>query len=148
MALKITLRPNERMIIGGAVVANGHTKCHLLVENTVPILREKDILSERDATTPCRRIYYVIQLMYIDNSNLVEYHQVYWQLVREVVSAAPSTLAMIDQISQHILTEKYYQALKLAKKLVTYEEELVSHAHQTLGCVQEDGTADGLGPSS
>ena len=43
MGLKITLKPGERMIIGGAVITNAGTKCHFIVENTVPILRDKDI---------------------------------------------------------------------------------------------------------
>ena len=72
MALKITLKPNERMIIGGAVLANGNSKeCNLLIENNVPILREKDILSEKDADKLCSQIYFTIQLMYIDEKNLL-----------------------------------------------------------------------------
>ena len=54
------------MIIGGAVITNAGTKCNFVVENTVPILRDKDILSTDKANTPARRIYFSIQLMYID----------------------------------------------------------------------------------
>ena len=45
MGLKITLKPGERMIIGGAVITNGGQKSNFIVENKVPILRDKDILS-------------------------------------------------------------------------------------------------------
>ena len=133
MGLKITLKPKERMIIGGAVVTNGNGKSEFLVENTVPILREKDILSEREADTPCKRIYFVIQLMYIDEKKLVEHHNTYWNLVRDVVAAAPSTLPLIDQISEEILSGKYYQALKLAKQLIEYEQEVVSNVRKPAG---------------
>lgn len=133
MGLKITLKPNERMIIGGAVVANGNGKSEFLVENNVPILREKDILSEHDADTPCKRIYFVIQLMYIDEKKLTEYHNTYWSLVRDVVAAAPSTLALIDQISEQILGSRYYQALKLAKQLIEYEQEVVNNVRKSAG---------------
>ena len=72
MTLKITLKPREKMIIGGAVLINGNPKnTDLIIENTVPVLRQKDILSEKDATSPCSRIYFVIQLMYIDEANLL-----------------------------------------------------------------------------
>ena len=64
MALKITLKPNERMIIGGAAVTNGNSKCELLIENNVPILRQKNILKKEEANTPCSRIYFIIQVMY------------------------------------------------------------------------------------
>ena len=125
MPLKITLKSHERMIIGGAVITNGNTRCNLLIENKASILRQKDIMSEKDADSPCRKIYFTIQLMYIDEENLIEHHNTYWKLVQDIVKAAPSMLALIDQISEHILNNKYYQALKLARKLIDYEQEVI-----------------------
>jgi flagellar protein FlbT len=126
MALKITLKPGERMVIGGAVVTNGNsTSCDLIIENKIPILRQKDILTEEKADSPCRRIYYAVQLMYIDEGNLATYHKLYWDLVRDVVRAAPSTVAIIDSINEHILHRRYYQALKLTKRLIDYEQEAI-----------------------
>jgi flagellar biosynthesis repressor protein FlbT len=126
MTLKITLKPNERMIVGRAVLRNGNTKCHLMVENSVPILREKDIIGEKQADAPARRIYYIIQLMYIDEENLKDYHKTYWSLVHDFIKAVPSTTGIIDQINKNILNEKYYHALKLTKKLLKYEQELLN----------------------
>ena len=128
MALKITLKPGERMIIGGAVLTNGNSaSCDLVIENKTPILRQKDILTEEKADSPCRRIYYAIQLMYIDEDNLANYHKIYWDLVKEVVQAAPSTVALIDSINEHILHRRYYQALKQTKRLIDYEQEAIEH---------------------
>jgi flagellar protein FlbT len=127
MALKITLKPDERMIIGGAVVTNKNsTRCDLLVDNNIPILRQKDILNEDQADSPCRKIYFVIQLMYLDEENVQTYHKTYWNLVRDVVQAAPSMTGLIDIISEHILNQRYYQALKAAKTLIDYEQEAIS----------------------
>ena len=128
MALKISLKPGEKIMISGAVVTNGNTRSDLVIENRVAILREKDIMKEAGADTPCRRIYFVIQLMYIDEGNVVEYHNTYWNLVKDVVAAAPSTLGLMDQISKHILNGEYYKALKLTRKLTDYEEEVVKNA--------------------
>lgn len=125
MALKITLRPNEKIIISGAVVTNGSTKCSLAIENNIQLLREKEILKEDEADSPGRRIYFIIQFMYIDEENLATYHNAYWQLVNEFLSAAPSALSIIDLISEHILAGRYYQALKLTKKLIYYEQEVL-----------------------
>jgi flagellar protein FlbT len=127
MALKISLRPHERLIIGNAVIENGGSRSEFMVENNIPILREKDIMSASDADSPCRRIYFVIQLMYVDEKNLAEHHNSYWELVKDVVEAAPSTLGLIDQISWYILGNKYYQALKLTKKLIEYEREAINN---------------------
>ena len=127
MTLKITLKPQEKMILGGAVIANGNNAgCQLVIENKVPILREKDILSENDADTPCRQLYFIIQLMYIDEENLAIHQKNYWRLVKEIVKAAPSTVSLIDQINEEIVSGRCYQALKLAQKLIEYEQEAIS----------------------
>jgi flagellar biosynthesis repressor protein FlbT len=125
MALKITLKPNERMIIGGAVICNGASKTEFLVENTVPILRRKDILSADNADSPARRIYFAIQLMYVDPDKITEHQRIYWQLVKDFVTAAPSSLVMIDQINELIISENYYQALKAARTLIEFEQEVI-----------------------
>jgi flagellar protein FlbT len=127
MTLKITLKPQEKMILGGAVIANGNNAgCQLIIENKVPILREKDILSENDADTPCRQLYFIIQLIYIDEENLAIHQKNYWRLVKEIVKAAPSTVGLIDQINEEIVSGRCYQALKLAQKLIEYEQETIS----------------------
>lgn len=125
MALKIALKPGERVLIGGAVLKNGNQQTSdLIIENKVPVLREKDILSEKDAVTPCSRIYFVIQLMYIDTENLTSHHENYWKLVNPLLKAVPSLTGLIDKINENILSGKYYQALKLTAELITYEREM------------------------
>ena len=127
MALKITLKPNEKMFLAGTVIVNGSsTSSDLIIEYKVPILRQKDILSEKDANSPSKRIYFAIQLMYIDEENRNIHQNIYLKLAKELVQAAPSTTGLIDKISEHILSDKYYPALKLAKKLIAYEEEALS----------------------
>jgi len=131
MPLKLTLKPHERVVLGGAVIKNGASACHLLIENNVPILRQADILSEAEAHTPCRRIYFVIQLIYIDQAQSAELQPLYWELVREVLEAAPSMKNLISRISQFIIDNKLYQALKAARKLIQYEEELIKNATES-----------------
>ena len=89
-----------------------------------PILREKDILTPAAADTPCKRIYFAIQLMYVDEKNLPEHHKTFWELVKDVAEAAPSRKPMLKEISENILNARYYQALKLTKKLIDYEREV------------------------
>jgi len=129
MSLKITLKSNERLIVGGAVVKNGGKWTVLYIENTIPILREKDILGEKDANTPCKQVYFTIQLMYIDESNVPHYRAAYSELAGEILRAAPSTASYIEQISERVLAENYYQALKTARNLIDYEEELLKNAN-------------------
>ena len=131
MALKITLKPHEKFILGGAVIANGDAKSTFAIENDVPILREKDILSLASADTPCKRIYFAIQLMYIDGAHLAEHHKTFWELVKDVAQAAPSRKPMLQEISDHILNDRYYHALKLTKKLIEYEQEVMNSVRRS-----------------
>jgi flagellar biosynthesis repressor protein FlbT len=125
MALKISLKPHERLITGGAVISNGNSKSELIVENSVPVLREKDILREKDTDSPCKRIYFAIQLMYVDQDNLAEHHRTYWELVRDVSEAAPSRRSVLEEISNNVLNGRYYKARKLARNLIMYEQEAI-----------------------
>jgi flagellar protein FlbT len=133
MALRIELKPRERFILGGAVLRNGDARSELILENNVPILRGKNILSLEDADTPCKRIYFLIQLMYVEGGNLEGHHDTYWALVRDIVKAAPSMLDLIDTINEHLVGGRYYEALKLTRKLINEEERLTQHADPGAG---------------
>lgn len=131
MALKIVLKPHEKLIIGGAVIENSGTKSEFLVENDVPLLRGKDIMGPNDVDSPCKRIYFTIQLMYVDEQNLIEHHKQYWDLVKDVVAAAPSRTSQLTEISEHIIARRYYQALKVTKKLIEYEQEAINNVRNS-----------------
>nr|WP_321980219.1 flagellar biosynthesis repressor FlbT [uncultured Cohaesibacter sp.] len=124
MSLKIELRPNERIIIGNSVITNGDHRARFFVDGQAPILREKDILTSETANSPAKRIYLCIQLMYL-SQNIADHKDMYFTLVNDFLQAAPSALTIIDSINNKILTDSFYPALKEAKALIKYEEELL-----------------------
>jgi flagellar biosynthesis repressor protein FlbT len=127
MALKVELKPNERIIIGNAVIRNGEQRTRFFIEGDAPILREKDILTPRTADTPAKKIYLAVQLMYLQN-DLSSHNEIYFPLVRDFLSAAPSAMPLIAEVNNRILSGDLYKALRSAKKLVAYEQELMDHA--------------------
>jgi flagellar biosynthesis repressor protein FlbT len=127
MTLKVELKPGERMIIGECVVRNGNQRTRLTIEGAVPILREKDIMTTDQADTPAKRLYLAVQLMYTSRDPQV-HHQVYFALMRDLVQAAPTTWLHIENINNHILMGNLYKALKEARKLIEYEQEILLHA--------------------
>ena len=90
VALKIELKPDERVILGDCIVTNADRRTHLVIEGKVPILREKDVMMPRRANSPAKRIYLLIQLMYTAKRPK-EHQTMYFQLAREIVRAAPGT---------------------------------------------------------
>ena len=127
MSLKVELKPGERLIVGTAVVRNGDQRTRLFIEGDAPILREKDILTANTADSPAKKIYLAVQLMYLQE-NLAGHNEFYFPLVQEFLAAAPSALPLIAEVNNRILSGDLYKALKAAKKLITYEQELISHA--------------------
>ncbi|MGD0025291.1 MAG: flagellar biosynthesis repressor FlbT [Xanthobacteraceae bacterium] len=122
MALKIELKPGERVILGDCVVTNADQRTRLLIEGAVPTLREKDIMSLAGANSPAKRIYLAVQFMYTAKRPQDNY-TLYLQLARDLVRAAPGTRRFIDSINNRILTGELYKALRETRKLIAYEQE-------------------------
>jgi flagellar protein FlbT len=127
MPLKVELKPNERIIVGTAVIRNADVRTRFFIEGDAPILREKDILTADSANSPARKIYLAVQLMYLQG-DLSSHHRIYFPLVKDFIAAAPSSLPLIAEINNCILSGDLYKALKVAKKLIAYEEELIGDA--------------------
>jgi flagellar protein FlbT len=127
MPLRLSLKPNERVIIGGAVIRNSETRSEVLIENEVPILRETDILSPTNVNTACERIYLALQLMYVDPQRRDEHERTFAQLVQDVLAAAPSLAPQIEEIMELADAGRLYQALKSAQTLLQREKELINH---------------------
>ena len=68
MPLKLSLKPGEKFVLNGAVVQNGDRRGVLVLQNKASVLREKDIMQLDEATTPARRIYFPVMMMYLDEA--------------------------------------------------------------------------------
>ncbi len=145
MALKVELKPGERIIIGESVITNDNQRTRLFIEGDAPILREKDVLTPETANTPAKRIYLAVQLMYL-SKDPSKIHKDFFQLVNDIITAAPSTLPYINAISSNILRNSLYKALKDAKKLIAYEKELIGHVQPRSPDLPADRT-DGSKPA-
>ena len=147
MGLKVELKPGERFILGDCIVTNGDQRTRLLIEGQSPILREKDIMTAEQLDSPAKRIYFVVQLMYTSRDPS-PHHEVYFSLIGDIMRAAPSMWGIIESINNHILTGDMYKALKQAKQLIEYEQELIRNESSDAGLRQsgkpgDDTSSDG-----
>src|SRR5665213_2346471 len=72
MPLKLSLKPGEKFVLNGAVLANGDKRTSLVIQNKACVLREKDIMQLKDAKTPARLVYLAIMMMYLDGNTSEE----------------------------------------------------------------------------
>src|SRR5262245_54124890 len=140
MGLKVELKPGERMILGESVVTNGSQRTRLIIEGEMPILREKDIMTPERADTPAKRLYLAVQLMYTSKDPQA-HHEIYFTLMKDIVQAAPTTWQHIANINNDILMGSFYKALKQARQLIEYEQEILVHARRGAS-VRKSGKAD------
>src|SRR3954471_24256182 len=124
MALKVELRPHERIIVGNCVITNTDQRAPLLIDgDNVPILRERDILTPETADTPAKLRYLAVQRMSISPDPQTQ-PGTYFNLVRYIVTAVPSSWSIIEGINNNIMSGDLYRALQDARKLIAYEEKL------------------------
>ena len=124
MALKVELKPFERIVIGGSVITNSETRARFMIEGEAPILREKDILTAEAANTPVKRLYLCTQLMYLEN-DIPKYQDLYMGFVKDLLEAVPSFRPSIETASKLILNGSIYGSLKEIRNLIKREEELL-----------------------
>jgi flagellar biosynthesis repressor protein FlbT len=141
MSLKVELKPGERLLVGNCIITNADQRARLFIDGKAPILREKDILTPATADSPAKRIYLAVQMMYIED-NVEALRQDYFALVNDIVTAAPSTIPLVDQINNEILTGSLYKALRAAKRLIQYEQDLLSNAASRRVGLPADGEDD------
>ncbi|MDP2778992.1 MULTISPECIES: flagellar biosynthesis repressor FlbT [Devosia] len=127
MALKVELKPGEKLLVGNSIITNSDQRTRLFIAGRAPVLREKDILTAETANTPAKRIYLAVQLMYIED-DIGTTRDAYFLLVNEFILAVPSATELVNQINNEILTGQLYKALKASQRLIEYEQDLISHA--------------------
>lgn len=137
MPLKIELKPGEKIILGHAVITNGDQRTRFTLDGSAPLLREKDIMTVKNADSPAKLIYLAVQMMYLDQ-DVDKHHKDYFALVTDILKAAPSLSPNIASINNHILTGNLYKGLKDAKSLIQKEEELLSNVRT----ISSDGLSD------
>jgi len=128
MGLKIKLKAGEKVYINGALVEAAGSSAELRILNKVPLLREKDILLEKEATTPCRQLYFVVQTLYFSPSDEARVLQLLSRHSIEIIKAAPSMTDLLEKMFAEVSEKKYYTALRTVTRIIQYEDQLLSHA--------------------
>jgi flagellar protein FlbT len=129
MPLKLSLKPGEKFVLNGAVLANGDKRTSLVIQNKACVLREKDILQPEQADTPARRIYLAIMMMYLDGEASEEPYNEFALRMTEFMGAirTPAILSLCVDISRDVAQGNYYRALIACRKLFEPERERLAY---------------------
>ncbi len=133
MPLKIQLKPKERVIINGAVI-EGHedARTEIVVLNNASVMRQKHILQQDEANTPCKRLYFALQMLYIeDEENHGPYKKSFDQYHKDLdeTMSLPTIKMSLGLIKDAVEGKKYYDALKVCRELIKVEAELFKYVN-------------------
>ena len=128
--LVLELRQGDLMVVNGAPIRfRNRTRIELAAK--ARFLFGKQIMPPDMATTPARRIYFALQTAYIGNdeerpAGLAAARQ----LIAEFQEATTSSTAreMLDQALTLAEADDCYQALKLARRVMRHEEQVLGLA--------------------
>ena len=134
MPLKIVLKNGEKIIINGAVLQNIGGAAKALILNEAAVLREKDIMQEEDATSPAKRIYFYLMLMYLDQENYQVYYSSFMDRMLDVmgVTTMQAVRNNLMIIFENVQQRRFYPALKACKALIQFEAELLPEDGQPM----------------
>lgn len=129
MVLKLTLKPGERAAVNGAVIVNGDRRASIVIENRARVLREVDIMQPAEATTPGRRIYFPVMMMYLDPSTNDGMRSEFEGRLTEFIDVVTDgdALRTCAQIAADVANEDFYKALQKCRSLMAFEETRLTH---------------------
>jgi flagellar protein FlbT len=130
MPLKIELKPGERAILNGAVIegaSDGRTE--FVVLNRATIMRERHILKEEDANTPVRRLYFALQMLYIEPARKEDFVPMFDRYAGDLQKTLtiPELKFALEQIVASAKAEQYYEALKICRAMIETEDNLFEY---------------------
>ncbi|AWN35873.1 flagellar biosynthesis repressor FlbT [Methylobacterium radiodurans] len=123
MGLRITLKPNERLIINGASIRNGNRNSDFLIESHSKFLRESEILHESEADTPSKKLWVTLQVMYLTDHR-AEVEDLFYKQATAIMSMMPEAAPFMAQMQSAITEGHFHKAIKVCKQLARVEQEL------------------------
>lgn len=129
MALNISLKPRERLVVNGAVIRNKSSRHPLTVEflNKVNFMREREILMPEQAVTPLLRVIYWLQITYIDPEMRGLAQQRFLELAQELHDAVaePRIRTAVATAVEFMHHARFGAALKVLRDALPIEQALL-----------------------
>ena len=121
--LKISLKPNEKIYLNGAVIRVDR-KVTIELLNDVQFLLENHVLQIDEASTPLRQLYFIVQVMLMNPSGAAEAYEMFRRSLPLMLASFDNeqirgTLKHIDQM---VAEGHVYEALKAIRSLYPLEQ--------------------------
>ncbi|MCP3472671.1 flagellar biosynthesis repressor FlbT [Bradyrhizobium sp. CCGUVB1N3] len=125
--MKISLRAGERIYVNGAVLRVDR-KVSLELVNDVMFLLEGQVMQAAEATTALRQLYFIVQHMLMNPTDIVDAAALYGQhhAALQAVCENRQMLEGLATIDELVGASRYYEALKRIRALFPVEQAILA----------------------
>ena len=128
MPLNLTLKPNEKLIVNGAVVSNNSPRSVTLTfHNKAQLLQQKDVLLPEEANTPLLRTYFALQCLYLDAEGAEGHRKLFMEFATDLFAATSNAeiRGAITSALVHVGAGEFYRALSALRGALPAERKLL-----------------------
>ncbi len=120
--LKISLKPNEKIYINGAVIRVDR-KVTIELMNDVQFLLESHVIQAHQASTPLRQLYFIVQIMLINPAGAAEARDMFRRSLPMLIASFDNQdiCKGLKQIDRMVGEDEIYEALKAIRALYPLE---------------------------
>jgi flagellar protein FlbT len=125
--MKISLRAGERVYINGAVLRVDR-KVSVELVNDVMFLLEGQVMQASEATTAMRQLYFIVQLMLMNPTNVADAAALYGQHYAALwaVCESKEMLDGLGAVDELVGETRYFEALKRIRSLFPVEQAILA----------------------
>jgi flagellar protein FlbT len=125
--LKISLKPNEKIYLNGAVIRVDR-KVTLELLNDVQFLLESHVMQIDEASTPLRQLYFILQVMLMNPTGASDAHDLFRRSLPLMLPSFsdPEITGTLKHIDQMVGEGHVYEALKALRGLYPLERRALT----------------------
>jgi flagellar biosynthesis repressor protein FlbT len=130
--LKISLKPNEKIYLNGAVVSVDR-KVTIELLNDVQFLLQNHVLQPGEASTPLRQLYFMLQVMLMEPTGAVQARDMFRRSLPLLLASFddPHICSTLKQVDRLVGEGHVYEALKAIRGLYPLEAQALGYPEAT-----------------
>ena len=124
--LKISLKPNEKLYVNGAVLRVDR-KVSIELLNDVQFLLENHVLQADEASTPLRQLYFIVQIMLMSPDGADQARAMFRRSLPLLLAsfADEHVRATLKHVDRLVGEGHVYDALKTIRALFALEKDII-----------------------
>jgi flagellar biosynthesis repressor protein FlbT len=124
--MNISLRRGEKLYLNGAVIRADRKVCIELL-NDVTFLLENHVMQAKDATSPLRQLYFVVQLMLMSPNDTTAALDMCRSMLASLNTAFPDPRILngLALAAKYVDDKRMFDALKTIRTLFPFESEIL-----------------------